>query len=72
MAKKRLTQREIGFIQGIAWATGLIAREGGHIHPMDIIEESGIDLDEFKHAADADLQLIRDDDPNADLPGGKA
>jgi hypothetical protein len=71
MSKKRLTQREVGFVQGIAYAAGLLAKECGHITPLDIIEESGLDLEEFKHAYEADLQLIRDSDENARLPRGK-
>lgn len=71
MSKKRLTQREIGFVQGLAYAAGLLAKECGHITPIDIIEESGLELDEFRHAAEVDLQLIRDSDENVRLPKGK-
>ncbi|MBR8426201.1 hypothetical protein [Burkholderia cenocepacia] len=41
--KKRLTQRKIGFIQGVAWAAEFVESQGCHIAPGELIGESGID-----------------------------
>lgn len=69
--KKRITQREIGFIQGIAYAAGFVASQGGHIGTDEIVLQSGIALDDFRVAAEYDLQLIRDVNPELELPRGK-
>ncbi|HEP6431531.1 TPA: hypothetical protein VDB83_005863 [Burkholderia cenocepacia] len=70
--KKRLTQREIGFIQGIAWAAGFVESQGCHIAPGELIGESGIELCKFRHAAEYDLDLIRSANPDLKLPKGKS
>lgn len=69
--KKRMTQREIGFIQGIAYAAGFVSSQGGHIGTDEIVLQSGIALDDFRVAAEYDLQLIRDANPELELPRGR-
>ncbi|WP_186142296.1 hypothetical protein [Burkholderia gladioli] len=69
--KKRLTQRDIGFIQGIAWAAGFVESQGCHVAPGELIDQSGIPIDQFKHAAEYDLDLIRSANPDIKLPKGK-
>ncbi|WP_089341166.1 hypothetical protein [Burkholderia singularis] len=70
--RKRLTQREIGFIQGVAWAAGFVESQGCHIAPDELILQSGIELREFRHAAEYDLDLLRTANPDLKLPKGKA
>lgn len=69
--KKRMTQREIGFIQGIAWAAGFVSSQGGHIATDDIVRESGIAISDFRVAIEYDLNLIRATNPELNLPRGK-
>ncbi|KOS04098.1 hypothetical protein AM598_02900 [Paenibacillus polymyxa] len=59
MAKKRITQREIGFIQGIVYAAGLQADWGADAY--DIVRESNFKVEDIrKYAEDCDLQKIED------------
>lgn len=59
MAKKRITQREIGFIQGIVYAAGLQADWGADAY--DIISESNFKVEDIrKYAEDCDLQKLED------------
>ncbi|URJ45149.1 hypothetical protein MF628_004931 [Paenibacillus polymyxa] len=57
MAKKRITQREIGFIQGIVYAAALQADWGADAY--DIISESNFKVEDIrKYAEDCDLQKL--------------
>lgn len=71
MSAKRMTQREIGFIQGIAWAAGFVSTQGGHIATDDIINESGIAIADFRIAYECDLEQVRATNPELELPRGK-
>lgn len=71
MAKKRRSQREIGFAEGIAYAAGLIAAQGGHIDAEMLLNESGLSGEDFSHCQRGDLDLIREAHPEIELPRGK-
>lgn len=59
MAKKRITQREIGFIQGIVYAAALQADWGADAY--DIVQESNYKVEDIrKYAEDYDLQKLED------------
>lgn len=59
MAKKRITQREIGFIQGIVYAAALQADWGADAY--DIISESNFKVEDIrKYVEDCDLQKLED------------
>lgn len=59
MAKKRKTQREIGFIQGMAYAAALQADWGADAY--DVISQSGIPTDLIrKYATDCDVEKLKD------------
>ena len=56
--KKELTEREIGFTQGIAFAAALTARYDTDAEL--ILEASGIPAKDFRdHADDSDLEYIK-------------
>lgn len=59
MAKKRLNQREIGFIQGITYAAALQASWGADAY--DIISQSNFKTEDIrKYAEGIDLEKLED------------
>ncbi|CAE6967469.1 hypothetical protein R70199_07850 [Paraburkholderia domus] len=66
-----MTQRDLGWIQGVAWAAGFVSSPGGHIRTDEIVTESGISLEDFRVPMEYDLGLIRDANPELRLPRGK-
>lgn len=55
--KKRLKQRNIGFIQGIAFAAAMVKAKD--FDAYDLIKESGISISDFrKHADEVDIEQI--------------
>ncbi|MDT0160361.1 hypothetical protein [Bacillus sp. AG4(2022)] len=62
--KKKKDERDIGFIQGVAYAAGLVARYGSDSE--QIIKESGITEKELRENCDdydlRNIGLISDED----------
>jgi hypothetical protein len=61
MKKKRRTQREIGFIQGVAYATYLLCVFDEPTYAKGIIKESGINIEDIrKYASKEDLEVLEE------------
>lgn len=59
MPKKRLTQRDIGFIQGLVYAASLQADHGADAY--DVISHSGYKADVIrKYGAECDVEKLKD------------
>ncbi|MCY8934367.1 hypothetical protein MOE21_17425 [Bacillus atrophaeus] len=51
--KKRITQREIGFIQGVAYSVAALLRYD--MDAKELLRQSGITIDELKKYVDNDV-----------------
>jgi predicted esterase len=59
MSKRRITQREIGFTQGVAYAAALMNRY--HMDADGLIRESGIPTSDFrKYTDESDLEYLEE------------
>lgn len=65
----KLSQREIGFTQGLMYACGQLAREGEIQLAIFLWEESNLSNDDVKYCDEYDVSALREGIP--DLPQGE-